>query len=352
MDRDPEVSGIMLLACDANDYTASELDPILKSIKNPVFGGIFPAIIYNNHKHENGYILAAFEITPSVHTIENISSVETNLDDEVMRISSELLNSKTVFVFLDGFSERINAFTESVFTFLGLGYNYIGGGAGSLNMAQKPCVITNQGLKQDTVIIVGIDKESGIGVKHGWKTISGPYRVTSSEKTVIKELDFKPAFEVYKEAIKNHSGISISKDNFFEIAKAYPFGINKIDTEKVVRDPLFMGENHQLICVGEVETGSFVDILSGDKNSLIQAAGQAAKTALDNRQKAAEDFIFFVDCISRVLFLGEDFEKELEVVTSCFDSIPVFGLLSIGEIADNGKDYLEFYNKTSVIGCF
>ncbi|MBI9069462.1 MAG: FIST C-terminal domain-containing protein [Salinivirgaceae bacterium] len=262
------------------------------------------------------------------------------------------MESKTLFVFIDGFAERINAFIESIFTIFGLEFNYIGGGAGSLSLKQKPCIITNKGIKQDCAVIAGIDLDSGIGVKHGWKSISGPYKVTSAEKTVIKELDFKPAFEVYKQAVEKHSGAVFKDDNFFDIAKAYPFGINKVDAEKVVRDPLFLGENNSLICVGEVETGSFVDILTGDKNSLIQAAGQAVKVALENKQNPVENFIFFVDCISRVLFLEDDFEKELDVVVKPNIEIPVFGVLSIGEIANNGQDYLEFYNKTSVIGCF
>lgn len=351
-DRDVKTKGIMLLACDANNYTPTELDPILKSVKKPIWGGIFPAIIYNNKKYENGFILAGCENSTTVNTVENISSIETDLDDEIMKISSEYLNNKTMFVFLDGFTERISAFIESIFTIFGLEYNYIGGGAGSLSLKQKPCIITNQGLKQDCVIIAGVDMESGIGVKHGWETISGPYKVTSAEKTVIKELDFKPAFKVYKEAVEKHSGASISKDNFFEIAKAYPFGINKIDTEKIVRDPILVGENNSLICVGEVETGSFVDILTGDKNSLIQAAGEALKMALENKQGSLEKFIFFVDCISRVLFLEDDFTQELEEIHSKNKKLPLMGVLSIGEIANNGKNYLEFYNKTSVIGCF
>lgn len=351
-EQDSNIKGILLLACDANNYNPEKLNPVLTSLHKPVFGGIFPGVIYHDKKHETGFIIAGFNSAPEVNIIENISSANTVLDDEVFKLAENYTESKTLFVFIDGFAERINAFIESIFTIFGLEFNYIGGGAGSLSLKQKPCIITNQGLIQDCAVIAGIDLDSGIGVKHGWKSISGPYKVTSAEKTVIKELDFKPAFEVYKQAVEKHSGDTFRDDNFFDIAKAYPFGINKVDAEKVVRDPLFLGENNSLICVGEVETGLFVDILTGDKNTLIQAAGQAVKIALENKQDTAENFIFFVDCISRVLFLEDDFEKELEAVTSVYNKTPVFGLLSIGEIANSGKDYLEFYNKTSVIGCF
>jgi hypothetical protein len=351
-ESDDSIEGIIILACDSNNYDAEKLDPILNSMIKPIFGGIFPAVIFNNRKYETGFILACCETTPVVNVIENISSPDIDFDDEMMKISKQYSETKTLFVFIDGFAERINSFIEGIFTIFGLQYNYIGGGAGSLSLVQKPCIFTNQGLKKDCAVLAGISLESGIGVKHGWKTISGPYKVTASEKTIIKELDFKPAFDIYKQAVENHSGKIFTKDNFFEIAKGYPFGINKIDTEKVVRDPLLVGENNSLVCVGEVETGSFVNILTGRNETLIEAAGQAMQLALKNKSGDPEKFIFFADCISRVLFLEDDFNKELEEVISNYNKVPLFGALTIGEIANNGKEYLEFYNKTSVIGCF
>ena len=142
------------------------------------------------------------------------------------------------------------------------------------------------------------------------------------------------------------------KDKFFEIAKAFPFGIRKIDSEFIVRDPLFIGEESSLICVGEVEKGSYVDILTGNKNMLISAVKKATNTALNEKKDGPVNFIFFIDCISRVLFLGDDFESEIREVHKYAPDIHLIGALTIGEIANNGKDYLEFYNKTSVIGCF
>jgi len=58
----------------------------------------------------------------------------------------------------------------------------------------------------------------------------------------------------------------------------------------------------------------------------------------------------FIDCISRVLFLDDSFPLELQAVHE--RQLPLIGALTIGEIANSGKDYLDFYNKTAVVGMF
>lgn len=46
-EKDQNIKTIMILACDANNFTSSSVDSILKNIKKPVFGGIFPGLIFN-----------------------------------------------------------------------------------------------------------------------------------------------------------------------------------------------------------------------------------------------------------------------------------------------------------------
>ena len=65
-------------------------------------------------------------------------------------------------------------------------------------------------------------------------------------------------------------------------------------------------------------------------------------------EKKGHKTTFFIDCISRVLFLEGDFEQELQAVSR--SGIPLIGALTLGEIANSRNDYLEFYNKTSVVG--
>ncbi|MFA8437189.1 MAG: FIST signal transduction protein [Marinifilaceae bacterium] len=352
IDQNKHIRSVLVLSCEKNGFTPDQLDPCLTQLSLTVFGGLFPAIIYGNQKYEKGTLIVGFEEVFNVKLIENLSKPNQNLEEVLLSDFAVSDQLQTMFVFVDGFAKKINAFIESLFITRGLQYNYIGGGAGSLCLQQQPCIISNKGLTRDSAIIAETPLNSGIGVKHGWETISNQFKVTAAENTIIKELNFQPAFSVYKKTVENHSGKNLSHDNFFRIAKAYPFGIDKIDAEKVVRDPLQIGDNGSLVCVGEVASGSFLSILSGNKDSLINAAIEAVEASRLNKKGNPDKFIFLVDCISRVLFLQEEFPKELEAVFSQCNSLPLIGVLSIGEIANNGKDYLEFYNKTAVIGCF
>ncbi|MCP3900644.1 MAG: histidine kinase, partial [Desulfobacteraceae bacterium] len=226
--------------------------------------------------------------------------------------------------------------------------NYIGGGAGSLSMVSKPCLFSNDGLLMDSAILAFFELDSGIGVSHGWESISGPYRVTEADHNIIKTLDFKPAFEAYSDAILEHSGLNIAKDHFFDIAKEYPFGIAKLGAERIVRDPIKVFDNGNIMCVGEVREGSFVDILNGDAESLIAAAGHAKQLSMKAKKDTTKnDMALFIDCISRVLFLEDKFTDEITEVWS--EDLPLVGACTIGEIANSGNDYLEFYNKTAVV---
>jgi hypothetical protein len=346
---DDQVQGILILACDANDFSPSDVDELLGEIPVPVLGGIFPEIIYGAEKLTKGTIVAGLPVEPVVRVIPRLSDMTAEYDEIIDNEIAEVGQTKTMIVLVDGLAQRISALIDSLFHLYGLDFDYIGGGAGSLSFEQKPCLFTNHGLIQDAAVLGLLTIESGIGVSHGWQRISGPYQVTEVDRNVIKSLDWQPAFDVYRQVVESASGETFTADNFFDIAKRYPFGVNKLGAEHIVRDPIVLGENGALVCVGEVPEESYVDILAGDVASLVDAAG----TALNRGQAAYEgssppSTTLFIDCISRVLFLEDEFDQELKAVYD--KQTPMIGALTLGEIANSGQDYLEFYNKTAVIG--
>ena len=352
---DKNVKGLFIISCDANGFTPEAVDPVLQKAGVPVFGGIFPSMIYGNEKKEQGTIVVGLLKEVRVGVIKNLSDNDLDYVNSIDEQFPGIGSVKTMFVFVDGFAKRIDAFIGTLFTVFGLENNYIGGGAGSMSLKQKPCLFTPQGLIQDGAVLALLDLHSGIGVSHGWEPIRGPFKVTESDRNRMKTLDWKPAFDLYKKVVEEHTQQRIDEANFFDTAKAYPFGIAKIGAEGIVRDPLLVETDHSLVCVGEVPEGSFVHILKGDESSLIKAAANALLLSKEAFKYRADDsnpdskLTIFIDCISRVLFLGERFNEELNSVYQAGETQCLIGACTIGEIANSGTDYLEFYNKTAVV---
>jgi len=339
---------VMILACDANGFKKELIDPILLKHTISMIGGIFPSVIYNNKKYDQGTVFIGLNEKIQINIIKDVSQKNyDNLDADMEEQRGGFDESvKTMFVFMDGLTRHIGKCVRVLFDNYGLDINYIGGGSGSLSFEQKPSILTNHGLLQDAFVYAYSKRRSSIGVNHGWKSISGPYQVTKSEATIIKELDYMPAFDVYKNIVDQYSSTAIDKNNFFNIAKSFPFGINTLSNENIVRNPIIL-TGSQLVCVGNVEEGNYVNILQGSRDSLLKAAKSAADISQKN-MNFENDFTLFIDCISRVLFLGEDFCDEIKAVYK--ENTSLVGALTFGEIANDGSAYLEFFNKTSVVG--
>jgi hypothetical protein len=346
------VRSILILAADANGFTPEQVDPILTALPLPVFGGIFPEILHGREHLATGTLVIGLTHETYVEVVPGLSDDQADYEQLIDARLSGHPRGRTMFVLVDGFAKRIAALIEGLFAVLGLELDYIGGGAGSLSsigVGQKPCLFTNQGLVLDCAVLALSGIHSGVGVNHGWVEVSGPYQVTRSRGNVIEALDRAPALDVYREVVEARTGKPLTPEGFFELAKGFPFGISKLGEEKIVRDPISMTADGSLVCVGEVPQGCFVHILEGDADTLVAAARKALALGTAAYDGPGEPRVtLFIDCISRSLALGDDFGRELEAVAH--PSMPLVGALTLGEIANSGKDYLEFYNKTSVVG--
>lgn len=348
MEQNEAVQGIMILACDANGFIPDDVDPLLKALQKPVWGGVFPQILHEKENLETGTIVVGIHHAVKTLIIRDIGDVNRDLEEDLEAFEETPLEGRTMFVFVDGLSTGVAAVKDSLFNCLGLQSNYLGGGAGSLSFEQKPCLFTGEGLLEDGAVLALAEMKSGVGVAHGWQPVSEPLKITESDRNRIVSINWRPAFQVYRETVEKLANISFDDQAFFDIAKGYPFGIIKMADEMVVRDPIEVNEAGEMICVGEVPVNSFVYILRGDRNTLIKGAAEALQLARDSAgTPLTETHTFFIDCISRVLFLEDDFHREMETV---YQGGILVGALTLGEMANTGKSYLEFYNKTSVVG--
>ena len=341
------------LAENGLETDISQLIADLNAQEITFFGGIFPGLIHEAEKKTTGALIQKFPCISAPIVFQNLSS---KVYDHNKLTSIPFKNSNApIITLVDGLTSNISYFINYLNDHLGDKALFIGGGAGSLTLKQSPALFSKDGFFEDAAIICPLDYQATLGVRHGWEQLHGPVVATRTEGTVIHELNWQPAFEVYQQVVEEDSGQRLTKDGFFEIAKSYPFGIYRENKEDVVRDPISVGDSGELICVGEVPSHAVLNILKGKKENLLKAANNAILDCGIDRQPDIKQ-VFLVDCISRTLFLENSFSKELEAVNKPLqaqsDTVVLHGILSLGEISSPDQGILEFFNKTIVASLF
>lgn len=340
---------LLVFICDGNGWDTETLSSMFKACPVPLIGGIFPQIVHGVEHSESGYLIVSTDVCLTPILIEGLDDDAVDFESTLASVIDENVEVNSMIVFVDGLSTRISSFVDSLFALFGADVGYVGGGAGSLSFEQSPCVLSNDGLFQSAAVIGLLSKPLQIEVGHGWEPVNEGHFVTGVDKNVVKEIDYKNAFSVYRSLISRHlNDTEITPENFFEIAQSFPLGIKKMDGDYVVRDPISVNEDGHLVCVGELSEGDHIDILRGNADALIESSKQTAVRLLTSARSGGD--VFVMDCISRALFLEHDFELELQAIVDQFTGDhAMFGALVLGEIANSGSGYLEFYNKTTVV---
>lgn len=348
------VTALMILACDGNRFLPVDVDPVLQRAKIPVFGGIFPAIIYGKHKYDKGTIVVGLQQTVQIAVVHGLNDGSTCYQPQITNWAGAIEEKGTVFVFVDGYSTHVGDFLVEFEKCYPESGDVIGGGAGSAlpminGTKATPSVFTNQGLLEGCAVVAHVVVQCGVGVRHGFEPVEGPFQITSETGNALVALDGEPALQMYKQMVSLYSGQQLQSNNLADFFKAYPLGLISNENGFIVRD-LLAARGDQLVTVTHIPKGEFVYLVTGDKDTLIGAAIEANKEALAYFGDGTRSMTILVECVSRALFLGEDLTRELAVIGS--DDYPVIGFFSLGEIAKCNGNRVALYNKTCVVGIF
>ncbi|MBU2894608.1 FIST C-terminal domain-containing protein [Colwellia sp. D2M02] len=355
---------LLILSCNQNNYTPAQLDPILTQLDLPVCGGIYPLIIHQKNVLEQGSLIIGFNEHINIANFTHLSAIKTEkaleayLSDPQYAIT---IAESSLLMFYDSLVNGVENFLDTLFELLDHDISIAGGGAGNLDFIQKPCIYSNQGLLSDTIQLAALPYDLSIGIAHGWETFKGPFLVSEAQGQTVHSLNYLPAFETYKNIIESESDYCFDTDDFFEIAKHFPLGIEDINHNLIVRDPI-LAINNQLQCLGNVPVNSMVYLLKSNIDSLIDSAKQAAITSLTPTRNTITTSIndltqykhefsatMVFDCISRDLYMQEDFSREIAVIAQQCQHNNLFGVLSLGEIAKNKSGAIRLLNKSTVI---
>ena len=348
----PDQTDQVMMLCIA-EHTEVDIDQMIQTFNAaniPFFGGLFPKLISGTSPVETGAIVNFLPSSHDIYVIENKpekGGVDAFPLEAIVETEEEDL---TVITLVDGLMPNISETLYQIQNKLGEKGSFFGGGAGSLSLQQAPCLFCKTGFFQDATLLCLVKGKTKTGIRHGWEKLYGPLVATQTEGNIVRELNWQNAFEVYHQIVSEDSGRSFGRDDFFDTSKGYPFGIYQEGAEDLVRDPIAVSETGELICVGDVPQNAVIHILKGETENLISAASQASRDV--NLQEEKPDFLFLVDCISRVIFLEDHFSDELEAAIGDLQSghdVSLEGILSLGEIYSNGTSLLTFYNKTFVL---
>ncbi len=347
-----QAKSILILSCSQNNHQPAQIDPLLKELNVTVFGGIYPMLIHQDKLLEQGSLVIAFA---EKFCVDNFLQLSTAINLEQLE---EIINQKqcssihakdNFLMFYDGLLKNCEDFIDYLFEFLDHEVTIAGGGAGNLDFIQAPCVFTNQGLVSDTVQLVTLPDKLTTGVAHGWEVLQGPFLVSESQGQVVQSLNYLPAYTSYRESIESLTDYRFDQEDFFSIAKNFPLGIMNINKELIVRDPI-LTFNNSIQCVGNIPVNTMIYLLHGNTDNLVASAKSAAKVACQTQQQNANTLVF--DCISRKLFMEEDFSNELSAIATQCNKETLVGVLSLGEVANSQSGAIRLLNKSTVVSSF
>lgn len=328
--------------------------PLIESLNREKInfaGGVFPEVIHGEHKYGEGAVIFSLPVQGKPLLFPGFSRKEISYPD----LSEYARDGNTALIMVDGRAPRISSFLSGLYGRLGGTVHYFGVGAGFYDLRRRPCLLTPEGIFQDAAVVTFVTRPSILGVRHGWARVAGPLVTNKTRDNIIIELNWQNAFNVYRPIVESHSRRKFERDNFYSLSFSYPFGIYKEGEEDIVREVISADSRGRLTCGGDVPENTVLNILTARKRDLIAAAQQAARDCRFPKDFQARQCLI-AECVSRSLFLGDELERELDVISRDIpcprQKIPLEGVLSLGEISSPGEGSLNFYNKTVIIGEF
>jgi hypothetical protein len=180
----------------------------------------------------------------------------------------------------------------------------------------------------------------------GWGDFGPEREVTQSDKNVLYKIGDRYALDLYKEYLGKYADELPGSSLYFPLSmKENP------DSAAVVRTILAIDEeNKSMTFAGNIPEGSYVRLMKGNIDKLIDAASTAAyKIRRDSPKQPL--LAILISCVGRRIVLDDRVEEELEVVKEIFGKETVLsGFYSYGEIAPTIKNLAcELHNQTMTI---
>ena len=348
--------GVLALLPEAEKNGIEMLQSICARLNIDLVGAVFPALIEGSEFRSNGLWLVRFDQMPYAALHENLPGDAAGAASAAEQIGGQIRanisgdTEATLFMLFDALVPNIGTLLDELYLRLANRVHYVGANAGSETFQPMPCLFDNARVIQNGVLLMLLQPHQGAMLAHGYNAPPSLISATSTEGNRIRQIDWRPAFEVYQELVRTQSGVEVTPENFYQHAVHFPFGIIRANHEVLVRIPVALEQDGSLFCVGEVPANAVLTLLEAPKidsihtlQTLVQGLQQ-----INGELAGSEQLLFY--CAGRRMHLGiEAATAELHQFSRLAGAASIAGALSLGEIGSSLQwGYPLFHNATLV----
>ena len=316
-----------------------------KDMNIQIAGGFFPYISHQDKLHESGALLIG--ICKPVEIAVISAAAPKNVTPKLE------ITPRSALVLMDALSPDSEQHINILNSILDPDLPIIGMGAGSMDFVHRPILLTNEGFLKEGSILIAMERGLSQSTNHGYEVLAGPFLTTKTEGKTTYELNYEAAYDVYLNSITGSKGALDIGEGFYDWAKAYPLGLENYDGSFIIRDAI-QSDGASFTCVGSIPQNSIIYVMQSNAETLVastKAAALKVTQEMNDKGLARPEFILSIGCISRQLFLGDDYYKELRA-TNTISAKQHAGVLSLGEISNYNASNAALLNKTLVMGIF
>lgn len=348
-------AGVVALLPEAEKNHLPILQAACRKYGLALAGAIFPALIRQEAFLTHGVWLLCFDQMPPRFLLPAVNATG-NPAGAVVAAALEGLKScpaggakPTFFMLFDGMVPNVASILDNIYLELSNRVEYGGVNAGSETFQPMPCLFDETQVVGDGLLGLLLPGNMAPTLEHGFAQPEQAMSATSTEGNRIAMIDWRPAFDVYQEIIKAQYGIDLTRDNFYEYAVHFPFGILRANGDVVVRIPVALTDDGSLYCVGEIPENAMLVLLQAPAAGAHGCIGRLANHlhGAHGTMQGAQLLTFY--CAGRRMHLGEGAEKELAELKAASGAGEMGGALSLGEIGSTVRwGYPMFHNATLV----
>lgn len=355
--RYPGMGVLALVAEQDRDSMVPLLQALCRKMNIPLCGAVFPALVADARFRSTGCLLLRFDVMPFTAIYDSLAPSHPDWRQSVQRMTDEVTDrldrprGATLFMIFDSMVANIATILDELYLKLADRVRYMGANAGSETFQPIMCLFDNDRQAQNGVLVMLLPDHPGAVTEHCYRAPERMISATSTDGNRIISIDWRPAFEVYQEVVETEYNVKIDRDNFYQLAVHFPFGIMRANDEVIVRMPVALEEDGSVFCVGEVPANALLTLLRAPEVDSLQTVDKLAKGLHALYGALSESSLFTFYCAGRRIHLAERAAEELIALQEAAGVKQVAGALSLGEIGHSMQwGYPSFHNG-AIVSC-